>query len=102
MRRAVLITGASRGVGRAAALAFADRGDRVAIHHRDSAEAAQALRLELAGDGHVVVQADLARPAAIQAMVTEAAAALGGLDVLVNNAAHSGPHPITEVSYEEW
>jgi 3-oxoacyl-[acyl-carrier protein] reductase len=102
MRRAILITGASRGVGRATALAFAERGDRVAIHHRDSADAAQKLRLELAGDGHVVVQADLAQPSAIQAMVAEAAAALGGLDVLVNNAARSGPHPITEVSYEEW
>jgi len=102
MRRAILITGASRGVGRAAAVAFAERGDRVAIHHRDSAEAAQKLRLELAGEGHVVVQADLAQPLAIQSMVAEAAAALGGIDVLVNNAAHSGPHPIGEVSYEEW
>ena len=102
MGRAILITGASRGVGRATALAFAERGDRVAIHHRDSADAAQKLRLELAGEGHVVVQADLAQPSAIEAMVTEAAAALGGLDVLVNNAAHSGPHPITDVSYDEW
>src|SRR5689334_8466859 len=106
MSRAVLITGASRGVGRATAIAFAERGDRVAIHHRDSADAAEKLRDELNGGGHVVghvvVQADLAQPSAIQAMVAEAAAALGGLDVLVNNAARSGPHPITEVSYEEW
>jgi NAD(P)-dependent dehydrogenase (short-subunit alcohol dehydrogenase family) len=102
MRRAILITGASRGVGRATAVAFAARGDRVAIHHRGSAQAAEKVRLELAGEGHVVVQADLAQPSAIQAMVTEAAAALGGLDVLVNNAARSGPHPITDVSYDEW
>lgn len=102
MSRAILITGASRGVGRATALAFAERGDRVAIHHRDSADSAQKLRRELAGEGHVVVQADLAQPSAIQAMVAEAAAGLGGLDVLVNNAARSGPHSITDVSYEEW
>lgn len=102
MRRAILITGASRGIGRATAVAFAERGDRVAIHHRDSVEAAQKLSHELAGEGHVVVQADLAQPSAIQAMVTEVAAALGGLDVLVNNAARSGPHPITDASYEEW
>jgi NAD(P)-dependent dehydrogenase (short-subunit alcohol dehydrogenase family) len=102
MRRAILITGASRGVGRATAIAFAARGDRVAIHHRDSAKAAEQLCRELAGDGHVVVQADLAEPSAVQAMVTEAAAALGGLDVVVNNAARSGPHPITDVSYDEW
>ena len=102
MRRTILVTGASRGVGRATAIAFAERGDRVAIHHRDSAEAAEKLRRELAGEGHVVVQADLAQPPAVQAMVAEAAAALGNIDVLVNNAAHSGQHPITEVSYEEW
>jgi 3-oxoacyl-[acyl-carrier protein] reductase len=102
MRRAILITGASRGIGRATAVAFAERGDRIAIHHRDSEEAAQKLRLELAGEGHVVVQADLAQPSAIQAMVTEAAAALGGIDVLVNNAARSGSHAITDVSYDEW
>jgi NAD(P)-dependent dehydrogenase (short-subunit alcohol dehydrogenase family) len=102
MSRAILITGASRGVGRATAIAFAARGDRVAIHHRDSAEAAQRLRQELVGEGHVVVQADLAQPSAIQAMVAEAAAALGGLDVLVNNAARSGHHPISDVSYEQW
>jgi NAD(P)-dependent dehydrogenase (short-subunit alcohol dehydrogenase family) len=102
MNRSILITGASRGVGRATAVAFAERGDRVAIHHRDSAEAAQRLRQELAGEGHVVVQADLAQPSAIQTMVTEAAAALGGLDVVVNNAARTGPHPISEVTYEEW
>jgi NAD(P)-dependent dehydrogenase (short-subunit alcohol dehydrogenase family) len=102
MRRAILITGASRGIGRATAAAFAQLGDRVAIHHRDSEEAAQQLLLELPGEGHVVVQADLAQPSAIQAMVTEAAGALGGLDVVVNSAARSGPHPITEVSYDEW
>jgi 3-oxoacyl-[acyl-carrier protein] reductase len=102
MSRAILVTGASRGIGRATAVAFARRGDRIAIHHRDSAEAAEQLRLELPGDGHVVVQADLAQPSAIQIMVTAAADALGGLDVVVNNAARSGPHPITDVSYDEW
>jgi len=94
----VLITGASRGIGRAAARAFASLGDRVAIHHRDSAGLAEELRGELPGDGHVVVQADLADPDAVRAMVDTAAAALGGLDVLVNNAGQYTPHPITEVS----
>jgi 3-oxoacyl-[acyl-carrier protein] reductase len=102
MKRSVLVTGASRGVGRAVATAFAALGDRVAIHHRDSAALAESLRAELPGDGHVVVQADLAQPAAVEAMVNAAATALGGLDVVVNNAAHNSEHPITEVSYQEW
>ncbi len=96
------MTGASRGVGRATALAFAERGDRVAIHHRDSADLAEALRKSLPGDGHVVVRADLADPAAVRSMVDAAAASLGGLDVVVNCAGGYSAHPITEVSYEEW
>ncbi|MEU5791777.1 SDR family oxidoreductase [Micromonospora purpureochromogenes] len=104
--RAVLVTGASRGIGRAVARAFAASGDRVAIHHRDSAELAEALRAELPGDGHVVVRADLTDPAAVKTMVDDAAARLGGLDVLVNNAGVYGdrdaPHPVFGASYEQW
>jgi 3-oxoacyl-[acyl-carrier protein] reductase len=100
--RAILITGASRGIGRATAEAFAALGDRVAVHHRDSAALAEKVRAGLPGDGHVVVQADLADAEAVRAMVDSAAAALGGLDVLVNNAGIYQSHPITEVSYEDW
>jgi 3-oxoacyl-[acyl-carrier protein] reductase len=100
--RAVLITGASRGIGRAIATEFAAAGDRVAVHHRDSAELAGDLVAGLPGSGHVVVRADLADPDAVQAMVDSAAALLGGLDILVNNAGVFTPHPITDVSYQQW
>jgi 3-oxoacyl-[acyl-carrier protein] reductase len=100
--RAVLITGASRGIGRAIATQFAAAGDRVAVHHRDSAKLADELLAELPGTGHVVVQADLADSAAVLAMVDSAAGQLGGIDVLVNNAGIFTSHPITEVSYEAW
>jgi NAD(P)-dependent dehydrogenase (short-subunit alcohol dehydrogenase family) len=100
--RAVLVTGASRGIGRAVAEVFAAGGDRVAIHYRESAGLANRLREELPGEGHVVVGGDLAAPEAVRAVVDGAAAALGGLDVLVNNAGVFTPHPVFETSYEEW
>jgi NAD(P)-dependent dehydrogenase (short-subunit alcohol dehydrogenase family) len=98
----VLVTGASRGIGRAVAVAFAARGARVGIHHRDSLRLAEALRDELPGGPHPIVAADLADPDAVRSMVDTAANELGGLDVLVNNAGIYTPHPILDTSYERW
>jgi 3-oxoacyl-[acyl-carrier protein] reductase len=98
----VLVTGAARGIGRAVARAFAERGDRVAVHHHSSARAAAELVATLPGSGHTLVRADLADPGQARAAVDRAAAVLGGLNVLVNNAGLFTPHPVTEVSYEQW
>jgi 3-oxoacyl-[acyl-carrier protein] reductase len=101
--RAVLVTGASRGIGAAVARAFAGAGDRVAVHFGARRDRAEAVAAELPGSGHVVVGADLADAEAVRRMVDEAAAGLGGLDVLVNNAGiFDPPHPITETTYDEW
>jgi 3-oxoacyl-[acyl-carrier protein] reductase len=100
--RAVLVTGASRGIGAAVARVFASAGDRVAVHYRAARGAAEATLASMAGDGHVLVDADLADAAAVRRMVDQAAAALGGLDLLVNNAGVYQRHPIIESSYEEW
>jgi 3-oxoacyl-[acyl-carrier protein] reductase len=101
-KRAVLVTGASRGIGRTVAQAFANQGDRVAVHHRDSAALAQEVLAGLPGSGHTIVQGDLADAEAVRRMVDQAAADLGGLNVLVNNAGIYVWHPVTEVSYEQW
>ena len=100
--RAVLVTGGSRGIGLAIVRAFADRGDRVAVHHRDSAARAAEIVAGLPGRGHTAVQADLADPDAVRRAVDRAATALGGLDVLVNNAGIYVSHQIAEVSYQQW
>ena len=101
-QRTVLVTGGSRGIGEAIARAFAEQGDRVAVHFRSAAEAAEAVRARLPGEGHVTIQADLADPEAVRAMVDSAASQLGGLDVLVNNAGVYLEHPVLGGSYEEW
>jgi 3-oxoacyl-[acyl-carrier protein] reductase len=98
----VLVTGASRGIGRAIAAAFANLGDRVAVHHRGSAALAAEVLAALPGTGHTVLQADLTDADAVRRAVDDACATLGGLDVLVNNAGVFLAHPITEVSYEQW
>ena len=100
--RGVLVTGASRGIGRAVALAFAEAGARVAVHYNAGAAAAAATLSALPGTGHVAVQADLADPTAVRAMVDTAAADLGGLDVLVNNAGVYVEHRVADVTYEQW
>lgn len=102
MSRGVLITGASRGIGAATAAAFAALGDRVAVHYASSPERAAAVRDALPGQGHALVRADLADPEAVRGMVDVAATALGGIDILVNNAATFVEHRIAEVSYDDW
>jgi 3-oxoacyl-[acyl-carrier protein] reductase len=99
--RAILVTGGSRGIGRAIAQAFAEQGDRVAVHHSGRA-ALPDVPPWLPGSGHAVVQADLADPDAVRRMVDQACETLGGLDVLVNNAGVYTWHPVAEVSYEQW
>ena len=100
--RAVLVTGGSRGIGAAIARAFAEQGDRVAVHYGASAEKAEAVRASLAGEGHVTVQADMARPDDVRAAVDSAADQLGRLDVLVNNAGVFLAHPPLSTSYDDW
>ncbi|MGA7362074.1 MAG: SDR family oxidoreductase [Candidatus Dormiibacterota bacterium] len=100
--RAVLVTGASRGIGRATAQAFAAAGDRVVVNHRDSRAEADDLVRSLPGSGHVAIQADLADPEAAKRLVDQSVAALGSLDVLVNNAGISLLHDITSDDFQTW
>ena len=102
LSRGVLVTGASRGIGAAIAAAFATLGDRVAVHYVADRGRAEAVRASLPGRGHRIVQADLSDPDAVRGLVDEAWVYLQGVDVVVNNAGVSPPHPLTEVSYEQW
>jgi NAD(P)-dependent dehydrogenase (short-subunit alcohol dehydrogenase family) len=101
-RRGVLVTGGSGGIGAAVARAFADRGDRVAVHYGASAGAAEDVVGSLAGDGHHLVQADMGDAEQVRRAVDSAAEQLGRLDVLVNNAGVFLAHPPLSTSYEDW
>jgi 3-oxoacyl-[acyl-carrier protein] reductase len=86
--KAVFITGASTGIGAALARAFAAQGAKLALHYNASAAAAEALAGEIrdAGGTAHLVKADYSRSDEVRRSVEEAAAALGGLDGLINNA----------------
>lgn len=101
-RRRALITGGSRGIGAAIALALAEAGHAVAVHCRTGVDLAKAVVESLPGNGHVVVTGDIADPAAVSAFVRDAVSALGGIDVLVNNAAVYFHQPIDSTSYVDW
>ena len=98
----VLVTGGSRGIGKAVSLAFARAGATIAIIYRENKAAAQATLAQLPGSGHLAVAADVADPATVETGVAEALAGLGKIDILVNNAGIGIYHPIADVSYQEW
>jgi 3-oxoacyl-[acyl-carrier protein] reductase len=106
LNRGVLVTGGSRGIGRAIAVAFAEQGDRVVVHYAAAREDAEQTLALLEGSGHTLVAGDLGDPAAAQLVADVAEAELGGVDVLVNNAGivptADSLQRLPEVTYLDW
>lgn len=105
--RAVLVTGASRGIGRAVARAFAEQGDLVAVHTRSAVDEAEETLASLPGTGHALVRADLGDAAKGRGLATLAEEALGRpVSVLVNNAGIATTpalqHPPATTDAEQW
>jgi 3-oxoacyl-[acyl-carrier protein] reductase len=100
--KVALVTGASRGIGRAVAHELAGAGMQVAIHYGRRREAAEAALRELPGSGHRLFGADLAQPDDAPALVQRVVAELGGLHVLVNNAGIYEMHPPAAVDQAAW
>jgi 3-oxoacyl-[acyl-carrier protein] reductase len=100
--RVVLVTGASRGIGRAVAQMFAEQGYQVALHyHADSASARNTLA-SLKENNHKLFQADLGRPKESERLVNEVLDAMERINVLVNNAGIFELHKIADVSFDDW
>ncbi|HET7093880.1 MAG TPA: SDR family NAD(P)-dependent oxidoreductase, partial [Thermomicrobiales bacterium] len=102
--RAVLITGGGHGIGQGIAEAFAAAGDRVAVVDRDMARAADVAAgiRDRHGATAVPLAVDVRDAAAVEAMAHEATAAIGPIDVLVNNAGIYPNTPVVEMDEAEW
>ena len=102
--KTALVTGASRGIGRATALELAKAGAKVALNfagNRAAAEEVAAL-IEAAGGEALLVQADVGDPAAVDTMIKAVVARFGKIDILVNNAGITRDNLIMRMKEEDW
>ena len=102
--RVALVTGASRGIGRAVALKLASDGYRVAINYQNSASAAQDVleRIRASGGTAIAVQADVSSAEQVKGLFSAVAKELGPVEVLVNNAGITRDNLLVRMSDEEW
>ncbi len=102
--KAAVVTGSSRGVGRAVALAYARAGADVAINYSASSQAAEeaAAQIEAMGRKAIAVKADVGREDEARALIEAAAEAFGRVDIVVNNAGFTRPAMLHKMSVEQW
>lgn len=100
--KTVLITGASRGIGKATAQAFAEQGAKVAINFKSNRSAAEETLQDLHGKGHALFQHDISKKKGQKQLIDDVVKHFGKIDILVNNAGISIEHEIDKVDFEHW
>ena len=100
--KTVLITGASRGIGKATAIMFAEAGANVIVHYNKNEHLAQRVLDSFPSGDHIKLQADISKPEQVKSLVENAINKFGRIDVLVNNAGVFEEFDIMSVSYDEW
>jgi 3-oxoacyl-[acyl-carrier protein] reductase len=103
-RRVALVTGASRGIGRAIALALAHAGASVAVNYKSRAAEAGEVQSQIVAMGKpsLTIQADVSSSEQVQQLVERVEAELGPIDILVNNAGIARPQPIDQITERDW
>jgi len=102
--KVAIVTGSSRGLGRAIAKEFGDHGAKVVLNYYTNREAADELEAEMKKKGQdvIVVQAGVAHPDDCNRLIEETVKHFGGVDILVNNAGVNRDRTIRRLSVEEW
>ena len=102
--RIALVTGSSRGIGRAAAVALAKAGADVAVNfiHREAEAQAVCAEVEAAGRRALAVKADVSKAVEVARLIETVEKWLGSIDILVNNAGISRPQPLSEITEQDW
>ncbi|MGH2727123.1 MAG: 3-oxoacyl-ACP reductase family protein [Actinomycetota bacterium] len=102
--RVALVTGASRGIGRASAIALAHRGAAVAVNYREDKDGAEdtARSIEAAGGKAIIVRADVALDEDVEAMFGEVEAELGSVEILVANAGATRDRVLPLMREDDW
>jgi 3-oxoacyl-[acyl-carrier protein] reductase len=100
--KVALVTGGSRGIGRAISLALASRGARVVVNYSTNAAAAAEAVAEIGAEKATAIAGDVSDPAAGAALVEATISAFGRIDILVNNAGVTADDLILRMSEDEW
>lgn len=100
--KSVLVTGGSRGIGKAIAEGFARRGARVAIGYKSNQHAAKETLQSLVGGPHASIQADVSDSNSAENLVNKTIQTFGKLDIVVNNAGISNRTNIDKIDYSDW
>ncbi len=100
--KVVLVTGASRGIGREIARMFAESGARVAVHYNQDINAAKKPLSELSGNSNLIVKANLCEAEDVKILADRVVSEMGRIDILVNNAGIYEEVPLMEQSFIEW
>lgn len=100
--KTVLITGGSRGIGKATAIAFSQKGARVAINYRSDNQAAKETLAQLEGKGHIALKYDIAAEDEPKKLIDDFIRHYDQLDILVNNAGIATLHEVDNVNFNTW